>query len=206
MAQLTRASLQEAAATLSAQDPKLGLWIERIGAVSLRRKRHHFGALCRSILSQQIAASAARTIHARFLELHGPAGRPDPERVLAWTDEELRACGISAPKVRYLRALAQEFHQGALRRVRFSTLEDAQVIERLTRVSGIGVWTAEMFLIFSLGRMDIFSVRDLALRNGVERVVGRPRTPAQIERRARRWAPYRSVASLYLWKIAHWKK
>ena len=88
--------------------------------------------------------------------------------------------------------------------MRLSRLDDTEVVARLTQIPGVGVWTAEMFLIFSLGRPDVFSVRDLALRTGVRRVVGRPLEASEIEQVAERWRPHRSVASLYLWKIAHY--
>jgi DNA-3-methyladenine glycosylase II len=202
---LTRETLAEGTRLLRKSDPRLGRWIDRVGAARLRRQRHQFGALCRSILSQQLGAGAAKSIHRKFLLLFAPARTPRPEALLAVRRERLRACGISGPKVDYLKALAREFHGGSLARVRLSALSDAEVVERLTRVPGIGVWTAEMFLIFSLGRLDVFSVGDLGLREGVQRVEERKLTPGEIVEVARRWAPYRSVASLYLWKIAHWR-
>jgi DNA-3-methyladenine glycosylase II len=202
---LTRRTLVEGTEALLRADPALGRWIETVGSVGLRRQRHQFGALCRAIISQQLGAGAARTIHRRFLELFAPSNSPDPGRLLAVEPSRLAACGISGRKVEYLRSLAREFHAGSLRRARLGAMRDAEVVELLTRLPGIGVWTVEMFLIFSLGRLDIFSVRDLALRTGVERVLGRKLSEEQIEAAARRWSPYRSVASLYLWKIAHWK-
>ena len=179
--------------------------MERVGTVGLRRQRHQFGALCRAILSQQVAAAAARTIHKRFLATQSPALNPTPAGVLATSEATLRACGVSGRKVGFLHALARAFHDGPLAGVRFSRLDEDEVIERLTVVPGVGVWTAEMFLIFSLARLDVFSVRDLALRKGVQRVVSEALEPAQVGKIAERWSPYRSVASLYLWKIAHWE-
>jgi len=178
----------------------------RVGPVPLRRQRHRFGALCRAIVAQQVSAHAARAIHARFVAAFGPARRPEPVRLLAMDPATLRACGLSQRKVAYLRALAEAFASGPMRRARLGALPDAEVVEALTALPGVGVWTAEMFLIFSLGRPDVFSVRDRALRAGVERVEGRRLDPAQIERVAARWAPWRSVASLYLWRIAHWRE
>lgn len=203
---LTRDSLEEGTLRLREQDPRLGRWIDRVGSVGLRRQRHQFGALCRAIISQQLGAGAARSIHRRFLDLFAPAPRPDARRLMEIGDGPLRACGLSRPKIRYLRALAEAFDGGPLARLRLGRLPDDEVIRVLTELPGIGVWTAEMFLIFSLGRRDVFSVRDLALCRGVERVAGRALRPEAIERRAERWAPYRSVASLYLWKIAHWQE
>ncbi len=179
--------------------------MERVEPVNLRRQTYHFGALCRTIIAQQLAAAAASTIHRRFLALFAPDRNPRPKQVLATEHRRLRACGLSARKLDYLRALAHEFHDGRLRGARFGSCTDQRVKELLLPIPGIGPWSVEMFLIFSLGRPDIFSVRDLALCNAVQRVEGRSLTPAAIERVAQRWTPYRSVASLYLWKIAHWK-
>lgn len=201
---LTRESLRQGANELRRRDPRLGSWIQRIGEVELRRHRHHFGALCRSIISQQLGAQAARAIHRRFVDLFFPMIKPDPARLLQMEPASLRACGLSERKAQYLRSLAGEFHAGSLARAGLGTLEDEQVIARLTLLPGVGRWTAEMFLIFSLGRLDVFSVGDLALRNAVERVVGRELKPRAIEKIAGGWSPYRSVASLYLWQVAHW--
>lgn len=202
---LTRAGLTEGAEHLRRSDPLLGTWIERIGPVPLRRQSHHFGALCRSIIAQQLAASAAATIHRRFLTLFAPARRPSPAGLLEIDGKQLRSVGLSERKASFLRSLARAFHEGPLRDARLGALPDGEVIETLVALPGIGRWTAEMFLIFGLGRQDVFSVGDLALRTGVQRVVGRKLAPEAIERVAARWSPYRSVASLYLWRVAHWQ-
>lgn len=202
---LTTARLIEGAKVLRRRDPRLGAWIERVGKVSLRRQRSHFRALCRSIVSQQLASTAAATIHARFTALF-EGGRPTPRDLLRQPTARLRRCGLSKQKVRYLLALAEAFDGGDLARIRLSKLDDQEVIDCLTQLPGIGVWTAEMFLIFSLGRLDVFSVGDLALRNAVQRVEGRELSQRQIVRVAERWSPFRSVACLYLWQIAHWSE
>lgn len=202
---LTRATLVEGSEWLRARDRRLGAWMERVGDVGLRRQPHQFGALCRSILSQQLAARAAATIHGRFIELFAPSRRPSPEGVLALSDVSLRACGLSTQKIRSVRALASEWAKGELGRVRLSSLSDEEVIARLTDLPGIGRWTAEMFLIFALGRPDVFAAGDLALRTGIGRIEKRDAlTPRDAEQIAARWSPWRSVASLYLWRIAHW--
>lgn len=200
---LTRATLLEGAAWLRRRDARLGAWMDRVEPVKLRRQRHQFGALCRSIVAQQVSARAAAAIYARLLAQFAPARSPSAAALLAMDAERLRACGLSRRKVEYLRALAFEFEHGSIRRSRLNTLPDEEVVCVLTRLPGVGIWTAEMFLIFSLGRRDVFSVRDFALRSGVQRVEGRALSAAAIEEVAARWAPYRSVASLYLWRIAH---
>jgi len=202
---LTRATLAEGVGVLSRRDPALGRWMRAIGPVTLRRSPSQFGALCRSVIAQQVSAGAARTIHARLCACFAPARGPDPARLLALDEAELRACGLSRQKIRYLRAIAEAYHRGALRGARLGCCPDEEVVHRLTRLPGVGPWTAEMFLIFSLGRPDVFTVRDLALCNGVRRLRGRALEPARIERVAARWSPWRSVASLYLWRIAHWR-
>ena len=202
---LTQETLADGIEELRSKDHRLGRWIDRVGEVGLRRQRHQFGALCRSIIAQQLSSSAAETIIGRFLRLFEPASKPDPATLLATHDRKLRACGLSRQKLDYLKGIACEFHDGDLRRTRLGTLSDDEVVERLTRLRGVGVWTAEMFLIFSIGRRDVFSVGDLGLRTGVQRVEGRSLTHDEILCVAERWAPYRSVASLYLWKIAHWE-
>ena len=207
--QLTRETLQEGTRALRQRDRRLRVWIDRVDrgdGVSLRRQRPYFVALCRSIISQQLASKAAATIYARFRDLFPRGKNPDAATLLNLREPELRACGLSRQKTRYLRALAEEFHDGKLGGVRFSRLSDEEVVQLLTELPGIGVWTAEMFLIFALGRLDIFSVGDLALRTGVQRVAGKVLTAAEIEKVANGWSPYRSVASLYLWKVAHWKE
>jgi DNA-3-methyladenine glycosylase II len=203
---LTQATLVEGTRALRARDPVLGQWMDRIGPVALRRHRHRFGALCRAICSQQLAKKAAETIYGRFLAHFAPDREPNPDRLLQLSTQTLRKCGLSGAKARYLQALAEEFCHGPLGRLKFSRLDDEQIIDAVVKVPGLGIWSAEMFLIFSVGRADIFSVGDLALRNGVQRVMGREMEHQEIEEIAARWSPYRSIASLYLWKIAHWKE
>lgn len=181
------------------------MWMDRVGPVTLRRHRHRFGALCRTICSQQVAKKAAATVHGRFLDLFPPRRVPDPEALLNLSAETLRGCGLTGGKVKYLYALADAFGQGELGRLKFSRLSDQQIIDALVQVPGLGAWSAQMFLIFSVGRADVFSVGDLALRNGVQRVLEKDMTHKQIEQAATRWSPWRSVASLHLWKIAHWQ-
>ncbi len=206
MRTLSRRTLDEGVAFLRAHDARLGAWIDRVGRIPLRRQPHRFTTLCRSIVSQQLSAAAARTIWNRLLELVAPAPRPTPERVLRLPTSKLRACGLSERKAAYVRALAKAFLSGPLHRAPLARRTDEEVVALLTELPGIGVWTAEMFLIFALGRLDVFSIGDAALRNAVERVEERELPPDEIAAiAAERWSPYRSVASLYLWRIAHWR-
>jgi len=198
---------------LAAADEKLAALMERAGPFALRVKSAHspFEALLEAILHQQLHANAARAILGRLLagfdDLH-----PRPEQLLAAPEEMLRAAGLSQGKLLSLRDLAAKTLDGtvpslaAIRR-----MDDAEVIKRLGQVRGIGTWTAEMLLIFRLGRPDVFPVTDYGVRKGFlltfGRVkAGRPITlkmlpkPEEMERRAKRWRPWRSVASWYLWR------
>ncbi|NIR30572.1 MAG: DNA-3-methyladenine glycosylase 2 family protein [Gammaproteobacteria bacterium] len=203
---LTRASFVEGARELRARDRRLRQWIDRIGPVPLRRQPSQFAALCRAVIAQQVSAAAARAIYRRVRAEFAPARVPSAGGLLDLDAGTLRACGLSQPKVRYLRAIAWEFEHGRLRGRYLGRLPDEDVVAILTSLPGVGIWTAEMFLIFGLGRRDVFSSRDLALRVGVQRVEERSLSAEEVDRVATRWAPYRSIASLYLWRIAHWKE
>ena len=205
MRPLTRDSLKKGAAALARRDPALGRWIRLIGPLDFRPRPERFHSLCRAIISQQLSAAAARSIHGRFIRLFAPTRRPTPRKLLDIRSRRLKRCGLSEKKVLYLRELARAFESGPLRRRRFANMENEKVIELLIPLPGIGRWTAEMFLMFCLGRPDIFSMGDLALRTGLQRVAGRELNDEAVIERSRGWSPWRTVACLYLWKISHWK-
>lgn len=190
---------------LARADPGLGRLIERVVAQGGPRRypvsnaASHFDALVRSIVYQQLSKKAAATIYGRYREVVGaPAG---PRQVLAARTRSLRRAGLSRPKIAYLQALARAIVDGQLDLDRIDRLADQEIVERLTAVPGIGVWTAQMFLMFRLRRPDVLPTGDLGIRRGVQ-LAHRLRqlaTPAQVARVGQRWAPYRSVACLYLW-------
>jgi len=159
----------------------------------------HFAALTRSIIHQQVSMAAGRAIGAKFIAAAGDERRP--EAVLRLTAEELLGAGLSRAKARYVLALAEAAVRGDL--YDLDTLPDDEVVARLVKLPGIGVWTAKMFLLFHLRRPDVFSGDDLGLRLGVQLLDGRetPPTPAEAEARAEAWRPYRSPASLVLWDL-----
>jgi DNA-3-methyladenine glycosylase II len=162
----------------------------------------YFARLCREIIGQQLSSKVARVIAGRFVDLF-PGREITPERVLTLKDEDLRGTGISWAKVNYIRDLALKTRQGEVDFGRLAALDDKRVIEELTRVKGVGRWTAEMFLIFTLGREDVFSHGDLGLRRGVARLYDLRESDGdlegQIEEITRRWSPYRSYGCLALW-------
>jgi DNA-3-methyladenine glycosylase II len=163
----------------------------------------YFASLCREIISQQLGSGAARAIVARFSALMS-RGRATPARVLALSEEELRAAGMSWAKTRSLRDLASRVEGGEIDFSKFAAADDEQVIVELVRVKGVGRWTAEMFLIFALGREDVFSFGDFALVKSLKALYGHRRTQTRtgMEKIVAAWSPYRSYASLALWHHA----
>ncbi len=160
-----------------------------------------FESLVSAIVSQQLSGKAAETILRRVRETVAAGDEMTPERVLATEHEALRAAGLSNQKARYLRELATAVQSGALDLEAVDALEDEAVIEQLTRVKGIGRWTAEMFLLFTLQRPNVLSVGDLGIRNAVKRHYGlaEPPTPDELRAIAQAWHPYCSTALLLLW-------
>lgn len=180
------------------RDRELRAVIKDVGPLELRARRPYFWLLASAIIAQQVSGAAARTINGRVRALYPDERFPTPAAILATSPQALRSAGVSRQKARYLLALAEEFESGGLKGVRFSRLSDEEIIERLTAVVGIGRWTAEMFLIFSMRRRDVFPVDDLGVRKGMEKLFGVSGVPAMVQR-AERWRPYRTVASLYIW-------
>ena len=162
----------------------------------------YFRRLCREIISQQLGSGAARAITGRFMDLF-PAAGPTPHLVRAISEKRLRAVGMSWAKARSLRDLAARAEAGDIAFKKFSRADDEEIVPELVRVKGIGRWTAEMFLIFTLGREDVFSHGDLSLQKGLARLYGkgRLRSKKQIVKLVASWSPYRSYASLALWSV-----
>ena len=207
---------EEALGHLRAKDAKLGALIDRveqIGGFTLKLDTTGppFNSLLESIIYQQLHGKAAGTIHKRLLALYGDA-EPQPQALIDTPDEMLRAAGVSGNKIKALKDLAARTLDGTVpTHAAILKLSDAEIIERLTSVKGIGAWTVEMLLIFRLGRPDILPVSDYGVRKGFaltfQRVPkSRPLAAADLPKadvllkRAKRWSPYRSVASWYMWR------
>ena len=188
-------------------DPILRRIMDAIGPCTLRTRRDHFVLLCKSIYSQQISTTVATVLFGRFREKF-PRKRPTPARVhkllTTGSEAELKGCGLSRQKKKYLIDLSQHFISGAIPNHNLSRLSDDQVIEALTAVNGIGRWTAKMFLIFVLNRPDVFPVDDLGLQRAVKQAYGLKRWPkkSKLMKLAAPWRPYRTVATWYLWRAA----
>ncbi len=195
----------EAAVThLRKADPTLARIIDSAGPLTIEPRGGAFRTLARAIFFQQLAGPAARAIMGRVLEsLDTDDGRFfNPKQLLAATEEGLRSAGLSRQKVAYLRDLSEKFAVGELREGEFAAEDDEEVIRKVTSVKGIGRWTAEMFLIFSLGRLDVLPVDDLGVRRGFEQAYGLKElaTPEEMRRIAEPWRPYRSAGTWYMWR------
>ena len=198
---MTAADYNKARRLLARRDPIIGALIRRYGPCGLANAQHEdaFTALVHAIVSQQLSTKAAATIARRFDALFD--GPPIPAAVGRFSDEQLRAVGLSSQKIRYIRDLCARIGDGSLPLHKVNELPDEDVIQSLTSVKGIGRWTAEMFLMFRLHRPDVLPVGDLGIVKAVQqayrlRKVPDPRRLAQI---GEPWRPYRSVACWYLW-------
>jgi len=192
--------MKEAIQHLRRNDPVLSEIIERVGDYGIQFRAPEFETLVRSIVYQQLSGRVASVIFGRLAKAAG--GRLTPETILKLRPARMRSLGLSKQKTIYIRDLARHTRDGKVVFEELAALEDAAVIERLTIVKGIGVWTAHMFLIFALRRPDVLPVGDLGVRNALRKAYGLKElpTPAEMEAMAQRWRPYCSVAAWYLWR------
>ena len=169
------------------------------GPCALRPQRDRFGMLVRSIISQQISTAAARTIRTRLIE---KAGDLQPSSLMRLSDADFQSVGVSPQKIRYIRDLAGRVDSGALRLASIGRLPDEEIIARLIDVKGIGRWTAQMFLMFGLGRPDILPHDDLGIKNAMRRIYGLEALPTrdEMDRIAEPWRPHATVACWYCWR------
>jgi DNA-3-methyladenine glycosylase II len=192
----------EAMVHLRGADPVMARIIEAVGPIEIALRRERFQSLSRAIIFQQLAGAAAHTIYTRFVALFPGRRFPSPRQVIDASNEDLRRVGLSRQKSLYLKDLAAHVDSGILNFHRFHKMEDEEIILDLTRVHGVGRWTAEMFLMFNLGRPDVLPVDDLGVRNAVRRLYRLRKMPdaKRLRALAERWRPYRSAASWYLWR------
>ena len=192
--------MEKAIRHLRGNDPVMAAIIDRVGPYGIQYRPADFDALVRSIVYQQLSGRVASVIFGR---LAAAAGTPlTPERILKLRPARMRSLGLSAAKTEYIRDLARHTRDRRLVFEELGGLGDAEVIERLTQVKGIGTWTAHMFLMFALARPDVLPVGDLGIRNAIRKAYGLSELPgpAEIEAMAGRWRPWCSVASWYLWR------
>jgi DNA-3-methyladenine glycosylase II len=196
---------KKAVDALRSADPVMARLIDdhhELVKADLRRERRGdaYGALLRSIVGQQLSTKAAATIYGRMLELFG-GHAPTPTQLLEANPDEIRAAGLSRPKIAYLRDLAQHVEEGTLELERLPDLPDEEVSAQLTAIKGLGQWTADMFLMFHLGRPDVLPVGDQGIRRAVMVEYRLRKLPdaKRLEKLAKPWRPHRTLACLYLW-------
>ena len=197
-------TLQVAEKHLSRRDPLMRQFIKKYGPCGIKPHTRYFETLVDAIVSQQLSVKAAETIMNRFKALYAPTKFPLAAQIIETPFETLRGVGISGQKISYIKDLSVKTENGELNLRRIARMEDAEIIEMLTSVKGIGVWTAHMFMIFSLGRLNVLPVGDLGIRRAIERAYGCQAIPqaAEIEAIAEKcqWHPYCSVAAWFLWR------
>lgn len=198
----TANEITTAARALAKADPVLAGIIKRVGPIALRPPSEPFPALVRSIFYQQLAGPAAAAILRRFLALYSDGAFPAPRQVLETSEERLRSAGLSRQKLGYLKDLSAKFADGTLSDAKLASLPDEELEKALMSVKGIGRWTADMFLMNVMHRLDILAVDDLGLRKGAQQAFGLETTPTPKDLMAmgERWRPYRSLAAIYLWR------
>lgn len=182
------------------KDRKLAKVIKNVGPHKIAVVKNPYRSLVEAIITQQLSGKAADSISKRFREIYGRF--PKPADVIKTPDSKLRSAGLSGMKVSCIKDLSKKIETKELEINSLKNMTDAEVIEHLTQVRGIGRWTAEMFLIFSLGRLDVLPVGDLGLRKGVQRLYSLSDMPEkdEIEKIAEKWKPYRTIATWYVWK------
>lgn len=182
------------------KDRKLAKIIDRVGEFNLSLTKNPYQSLVEAIITQQLSGKAADSISTRFRAIYGRF--PKPADVMETSNAKLRKAGLSYMKVSYIKDLSKKVESKEIRLTYMKNLTDEEIIVQLTQVKGIGRWTAEMFLIFSLGRLDVLPVGDLGLKKGIQKLYSLEELPEkeQMERIAEKWKPYRSVATWYLWR------
>ena len=194
--------MRQAINHLKQADPVLREIIERVGPYRIQHAEPDFETVARSIVFQQLSGSSARAIVGRLKEALGSGERMVPESILSLSVADARSAGLSQQKTNYLRDLAEKTQTGVIDFARLPRFSDEQVIEHLTVVKGVGVWTAQMFLMFALRRPDVLATGDLGVRSAIRkayRLRSHP-APARVEKLGTKWRPYRSVACWYLWR------
>ncbi|CQR45867.1 DNA-3-methyladenine glycosylase 2 [Paraliobacillus sp. PM-2] len=187
----------ESVAYLCERDPNLCKLIKVVGDLSITLKQNYFEALVKQVIGQQLSIKAARTIFGRVKTL---CETIEPKTLESINDEQLRACGVSYKKIAYIRDLSRQILEGKIDLYSLVNQTSETIIKELTNIKGIGRWTVEMFLIFSLGKENVFSYGDIGLKRAINWLY---QDSKNIDKMVEKWAPYKTVASLYLWEIVN---
>jgi len=188
---------------LSHADKRMEKLIDKFGPPNFNLMNNYYESLIRSIVYQQLSGKAASIIYERFLDLFVFDIYPKPKDVLEVSIETLRSSGLSYQKVNYIRDLSEKWQDGTMNLTDIDSMTDEEISSELIKVKGIGQWTADMFLMFTLGRPDVFPFGDLGIQKGFMALTNMNRLPTQkeMERQTKKWQPYRTVAAWYLWKL-----
>jgi DNA-3-methyladenine glycosylase II len=183
------------------RDTVMAAVIRRMGPFELKRNRNYFQVLCKAIIGQQISIKAAESITRRFQSLF-PGAHPTPEKLRELSDKQLREVGLSGQKVKYMRDLSVKFIDGIVRPRRMAYQDNEEIIQQLISIYGVGRWTAEMFLIFSLNRLDVLPLGDLGLRAGVQQIYNMRALPSpdKVRKLGKKWQPFETIGTWYTWR------
>ena len=196
-------SIKKAVLSLKKSDPDLKPLFNAFQIEDLTPETNYFQSLTRSIIYQQLSGKAASTISNRFISLYHGKNYPTPADILNTDHEILRSVGLSNAKAKYIKNIAQAFLDGTVDHQNLGKLSDEAIMEKLIAIKGVGPWTAQMFLMFTLNRPDVFPAGDLGVQKGFQQYFKLKKLPSPkiMEKRAKKWKPYRTVASLYFWKV-----
>lgn len=186
---------------LSSADPNLKILFNSFDVPALKIEKNYFWSLCRSIIYQQISGKAAKTISDRFIAIFPAGNNLEPKDILNIDINSLYAVGLSKQKSSYIKNIASAYDSGFIDENNFSTMTDAEILKQLTNIKGVGRWTAEMFLIFTLKRSDVFPVTDLGVQKGFQIFYALEKLPTidDMNKKAEKWKPYRTIVTLYMW-------
>lgn len=202
-------NLKEAIKHLRKFDKKLAMIIDQVGPCTLKPQSKPFESIIDAIISQQLSMDAAQAIFNRFVDFFKPKKFPEPKDILNGDVEELRRLGLSYAKIKSIKDLSEKVLVGEIHLKKIKYLSDDEIIKELTKVRGIGRWTVHMFLIFSLGRMDVLPTEDLGIRKGIQKLYNLKNLPAEerVKEIANKnnWHPYCSIASWYIWRSLEFK-
>ena len=196
-------SMKEATLALKILDPELVTLLDSFEIEDWTPETNYFKSLTRTIIYQQLSGKAASTISNRFISLYHGKNYPTPADILNTDHDILRSVGLSNAKAKYIKNISRAFLDGTVDHKNLGKLSDEEIMEQLIAIKGVGPWTAQMFLMFTLNRPDIFPSGDLGVQKGFQQYFKLKKLPSPkiMEKRAKKWKPYRTVASLYFWKV-----
>jgi len=195
--------IKQAVAELKISDPELTTLLDTFEIENWTPETDYFKSLSRAIIYQQLSGKAAKTISDRFIALYDDKDYPSPEDVLKTKHETLRSAGLSNGKAQYIKNISEAFLEGTVDYAHLDSLSDKEIMAQLVSIKGVGPWTAQMFLMFTLNRPDVFPTGDLGVQKGFKQYfkLAELPTPVAMEKRAKKWKPYRTIAALYFWKV-----